>query len=164
MLAVSLIAGNVFAERSMSEKYRRAKASGTCERLLVFRAEMERLRLRRMTDRGTDVGLVLEPGTRLHHGDVLAAEKFIIVEQLPEKVMSIRIKNDNLGKMVNLAALIGHTIGNRHRPIGVDFCTISFPIQGESEIDTFIKLLPTGIGLKITDQVFLPAGEAHVHE
>lgn len=164
MLAVSLIAGNVFAGKRMSEKYRRAKASGTCERLLVSRVEMERLRLRRRTDRGTDVGLVLEPGTRLHHGDVLAAEKFIIVEQLPEKVMSIRIKNDNLGKMVNLAALIGHTIGNRHRPIGVDCCTISFPIQAESEVDTFIKLLPTGIGLKITDQVFLPAGEAHVHE
>ena len=164
MLAVSLVAGNVFAERRMSEKYRHAKASDTCERLLVSRMEMERLRLRRMTDRGTDVGLVLEPGTRLHHGDVLAAEKFIVVEQMPEKVMSIRIKKDNLEKMVDLAALVGHMIGNRHRPIAVDCGTISFPVQAESEIDTFLKLLPTGIGLKITDRVFLPAGEVHSHE
>lgn len=164
MLAVISVAGNVFAERRMLEKYRRAKAAGTCERLLVSRVDMERLRLRRRTDRGTDVGLVLEPGTRLHHGDVLAAEKFIVVEQLPEKVVSISIKKDNFEKMVDLAALIGHTIGNRHRPIAVDCGTISFPVQAESEVDTFIKLLPTGIGLKITDQVFLPAGEAHAHE
>ena len=135
-----------------------------CERLFVSRMELERLRLRRRTDGGTDVGLVLEPGRRLHHGDVLAAARFIVVEQLREKVLSISIKNHDAEKMVGLAALIGHTIGNRHRPIAVDRGTISFPILDKSEVETFRKLLPAGVRLKLKEQVFLPAGEVHTHE
>lgn len=162
MLSVNSVAGNVFSDRRLAAKYRRAKATDTWERLLVSRIEMGKLRLRRTTDKGTDVGLVLEPGSRLHHGDVLAGEKFIVVEQMPEKVLSISIKKDS--SMIGVAALIGHTIGNRHRPIAVDHGTISFPIQAESEVDLFKKLLPTGVGMKVTEQVFLPAGEAHAHE
>ncbi len=164
MLTVTSVAGNIFADSRMAEKYRRAKAAGTGERLLVSRMEMERLRLRRRTDGETDIGLVLEPGSRLHHGDVLAAEKFIVVEQLPEKVVSISISKNDFEKMVGLAALVGHTIGNRHRPIAVDHGTISFPIQAESEVDTFRRLLPAGVKLKLKEEVFLPAGEVHTHE
>jgi urease accessory protein UreE len=164
VLTVTSVAGNIFADSRMAEKYRRAKAAGTGERLLVSRMEMERLRLRRRTDGETDIGLVLEPGNRLHHGDVLAAEKFIVVEQLPEKVVSISIGKNDFEKMVDLAALVGHTIGNRHRPIAVDHGTISFPIQAESEVDTFRKLLPAGVKLKLKEVVFLPAGEIHTHE
>ena len=162
VLTVTSVIGNVFSDRRLAAKYRRAKATDTCERLFVSRMEMEKLRLRRMTDGGTDIGLVLEPGSRLHHGDVLAGEKFIIVEQMPEKVVSISIKKDS--SMIGVAALIGHTIGNRHRPIAVDHNTISFPIQAESEVDLFKKLLPAGVRMKVTEQVFLPAGEAHAHE
>jgi urease accessory protein len=164
MLTVTSVAGNIFADRRLAEKYRCVKAAGLCERLAISRMEMEKLRLRRTTDRGTDVGLVLESDKRLCHGDVLAAEKFIVVEQLPEKVVSISIKKSNAEKMVGLAAQIGHVIGNRHRPIAVDHGSISFPIQAESEVDTFRKLLPPGIKLKVKEQVFLPSGEAHSHE
>jgi urease accessory protein len=161
VLAVNSVTGNIFSDRSLAAKYRRAKAAGACERLLVSRMEMEKLRLRRTTDKGTDIGMVLEPGSRLHHGDILAGEKFIIVEQMPEKVVSIGIKKGS--SMIGVAALIGHTIGNRHRPIAVDHDTISFPIQAESEVDVFKKLLPR-VRMKITERVFLPAGEAHAHE
>jgi urease accessory protein len=160
VLAVTSVTGNIFANRRLAEKYRRMKAAGRCERLTISRMEMEKLRLRRTTDRGTDVGLVLEPGSRLHHGDVLDAEKFIVIEQLPEKVVSISIKKNDAG----VAALVGHAIGNRHRQIAVDHDTISFPIQAESEVDTFRKLLPAGVKLKVTEQVFLPSGEVHSHE
>jgi urease accessory protein len=165
VLDINSVTGNIFADRRVSEKYRRAKASGKCEWLLVSRMEMERLRLRRRTDKGTDIGLVLEPGDRLIHGDVLAAkEKFIVVGQLPEKVISVRIQKFDIEKMVGLAALIGHTIGNRHRPIAINHGNISFPVQTESEVGTFRKLLPAGVKLKLTEQTFLPAGVAHIHE
>jgi urease accessory protein len=164
VLAVTSIAGNIFVDRRLSEKYRRAKATDKFELLTISRMEMERLRLRRRTDRGTDVGLVLEPGSRLHHGDVLDAKKFIVVEQLPEKVVTIGIKKGDPKKMVSVAALIGHTIGNRHRPIAVDHGAISFPIQAESEVETFRRLLPTGVTLKVKEQVFIPTGEHHIHE
>jgi urease accessory protein len=160
VLTVNSVAGNIFTDRRLAEKYRRAKAAGRCERLAISRMEMERLRLRRTTDRGTDVGLVLEPGSRLRHGDVLATEKFILVDQLPEKVVSISLKKNDIG----LAALVGHAIGNRHRPIAIDHGAISFPVQAESEVDTFRKLLPAGVKLKVTEKVFLPSGEAHGHE
>jgi urease accessory protein len=165
VLAASSITGNIFADKDLARKYRRAKATGRCERLLISRTEMERFRLRRKTDRGTDVGLVLESRSKLHHGDVLAAqEKFIVVQQLPEKVVTIGIKEADAEKMISLAALIGHTIGNRHRPIAIDHGAISFPIQADSELDTFRKLLPASIKLKVKEQVFIPAGEVHTHE
>lgn len=164
MLSVTSITGNIFADRRLATKYRRVKATYNYERLLVSRMELERLRLRRTTDKGTDVGIILEPGNRLHHGDVLPGEKFIVIEQLPEKVVSITLRNDNSDKMISLAALIGHTIGNRHKPIAVSRSTISFPIQAESEVDMFNKLLPSSVRMKIAEEVFLPAGEVHSHE
>lgn len=163
MLAVNSIAGNIFVDRRLAARYMRARAAGASERLLVSRMEMERFRLRRTTDKGTDTGLVLEPGSRLHHGDVLASDRFIVIEQLPEKVVSISIRKDDSEKMIRLAALIGHTIGNRHRPIAIDHGKISFPIQAESEIDTFRNLLPAGVRIKVTEKVFLPAGKVHSH-
>jgi len=160
VLALTSVAGNIFADKSFAAKYRRAKKTGKCERLLLSRMEMEKLRLRRSTDRGTDVGIIMEPGSKLHHGDVLASGKFIVIEQLPEKVASISMKKSD----ASMAVLIGHAIGNRHRPIAVDHGTISFPIQAESEVDTFRKLLPAGVKLKIAEQVFLSSGQVHSHE
>jgi urease accessory protein len=165
VLVIVSVNGNIFSDKRMSEKYRRAKASGKCEFLFVSRMEMERLRLRRRTDKGTDIGLVLDPGNRLNHGDVLTAkERFIVVEQKAEWVVSISLRKIEAKKMVSIAAIIGHTIGNRHKPIAIDNGTISFPAQSEEEVDTFRKLLPSDIELKMTEQVFTPVVEAHVHE
>lgn len=163
MLKLISVIGNVFDDVSAGRKYQRAKSAGECERLLLSRSEMEKLRLRRKTDAGTDVGIVLQPGFRLRHGDVIQGKPFIVVEQLPEKVLSIRIGRGSADKMIKLAAFVGHTIGNRHRPIAIDQDTISFPLQVESEIDVFKKLLPPGLKMKVTHKVFLPTGEAHSH-
>ncbi len=163
MLSVTSVAGNIY-DRQMSEKFRRMEAAGKCEWLPVSRMEMERLRLRRKTDKGTDIGLVLEPGSRLYHGDVLvlAKDRLIIVEQLPEKVISVSIrKNDNA---IGVAALIGHIVGNRHRPIAVNGNTVSFPVQADSEVAVFQKLLPHGVRLKLEEKIFQPTGESHSHE
>ncbi len=165
MLAFTSVAGNIFSDKSWAEKYRRARSAGTAESLSLSRLEMERVRLRGKTDMGSDIGLVLDGGSRLQPGDVLySREKIIIVEQLPERVVSIRIKNAGAEKMMNLAALVGHVIGNRHRPIAVDGKTISFPVQAESEVATFKKFLPEGIELKVKSQVFKPTVEVLSHE
>ena len=164
MLSVTSAVGNIHSDKRLMEKYRRMEAAGACERLLVSRMEMERLRLRRKTDRGTDVGLVLEPGSRLYHGDVLLSTKdrLVVVEQLPEKVISICL--GKTGNAIGLAALVGHAIGNRHRPIAIDSTTISFPVQAESEVALFQKLLPHDVKLKLEERVFQPTGEFHSHE
>lgn len=163
MLQLTSVLGNIFDDAGFGRKYRRAKAAGECDRLLLSRVEMEKLRLRRRTEGGTDIGIVLEPGFRLRHGDVLVGKPFTVVEQLPEKVLSMKIERGGADKMIRLAALVGHTIGNRHRPIAVDHGTISFPLQAESEIDIFKKLLPAGMKMKVANKIFLPTGEAHSH-
>ena len=163
MLNVTSIAGNIFSDKGLAKKYKRAKAVGECERLLISRMEMERLRLRRRTDKGSDIGLVLEPGRKLNHGDILDAGKLIIVEQIPEKVIKTRVKKGDIDKMIGLAALIGHTIGNRHRPMAFDNGAIIFPIQTDSEVDAFRKLLPAGAKLEVKERVFIPISEVHAH-
>jgi urease accessory protein len=165
MLLVNGVSGNIYTNKSDAKKYAQPKKNGAAERLLVSRAEMARLRLRRKTDRGTDIGLVLEPGSRLHHGDILdVKEKFIVVDQMPEKVASVVIGKRNTQEMIDAAALVGHTIGNRHRPIAIHQGKISFPIQNDSEIEVFEKLMHPGVRLDFSVQVFQSSGEVHHHE
>ena len=126
---------------------------------------MDKVRMRRKTDRGTDVGLILERGTRLHHGDVLSVkEKLIVVVQMPERVISVVIKKRSVGHLVETAAAVGHAIGNRHKPIALSQEKIDFPVQNESEIEIFAKLMPPGVKLTVTTQIFVPTGEVHRHE
>ena len=165
MLLVNDIAGNIFTSKHLGEKSRQARLADQTERLIVSRSEMERQRLRRRTDRGTDIGIVLERENRLHHGDVLELkEKFIVVEQKPEKVASVIVEERSKVEMVDMAALIGHIIGNRHRPISIRQGKISFPVQNDSEIEVFEKLLPAGVRLEFSMQVFVPSRDVHHHE
>lgn len=162
-LIVTKVSGNIYSNPRRAAK---AGLAGKSERLLVSRAEMDRHRLRRKTDRGTDIGLVLEHGSKLRHGDILEAnDKLIVVEQVPEKVASVTFgKRNSPAKMADAAALVGHAIGNRHRPIAVHDGRISFPVNDASETEIFKTLLPKGTRIRITRQIFVPTGdEVHHH-
>ena len=158
MLAVNSIIGNIFQSRSLEEKHRVLDASGMCERLKVSRLESQRVRLRKKTDKGTDIGLMLPREESLHHGDVLllSPQQIIIVEQIPEKVISIALKDDI--KKIELPVKIGHIIGNRHKPISFDSKgRILFPIEADAEVDIFINLMYDiidQIELKIEERIF----------
>ncbi len=162
MLTVTSIAGNIFHDKGFE-----SLKSEDLEHLKVSRSEIEKSRLRRQTDRGTDVGLDLVSGKILHHGDVITNnEKFILVEQLPEKVISVRLKNKTLAP-IDLFVLIGHMIGNRHRPISIKNDVISFPIQADSELEVFQKLFADiidDIELSIEEMILIPHTGADVHE
>jgi len=134
------------------------------ERLKVSRMELEKRILRRKTDQGTDVGLNLEPGIKLRHGDIIKNdERKIIVEQLPEKIISVKMKTNNTEVLV----LLGHIVGNRHRPISIQNEEILFPIQADSEEEVFTKLFQSiirYIEMKVEERIFLPHSGADVHE
>ena len=165
MLIVSAIAGNIYSDSSLAKRWRRAETTGSSERLLVSRLDMDKVRMRRKTDRGTEVGLVLERGSRLRHGDILdVGRKLIMVEQLPEKIISIAIGKRKTSQAVETAALVGHAIGNRHRSISIEEGEISFPIQNDSELHVFEKLMPKGVKMRTSTQIFVPSGEVHHHE
>ncbi len=160
MLEVNSPVGNIFLDEEFDDL-----KSGNFEKLKISRMELEKRILRRKTDRGTDVGLNLEPGVKLRHGDVIKnGDMRIVVEQLPEKIITVRLKDK---KMTDVMVLLGHIIGNRHRPISVKNDEISFPIQADSEKEVFTKLFQeiiNHIEMTVEERIFSPHSGADVHE
>lgn len=159
MLSSVSIVGNIFTESGLhilKEK--------TFDKLQISRNDLEKNRLRRTTDKGTDVSIILERGSRLQHGDILNhGESFIVVYQTPEKVITVKIKDDSF----ELAVLLGHIIGNRHRPISLEDKTVTFPIQSESELEIFQRLFAPIIGkieISIEEKIYTPDQRMNVHE
>jgi urease accessory protein len=167
MLTITSVMGNIFDDKKLLAKFNQMESQKSCERLKISRLETERSRIRKKTDLGTDIGLILDSGTKLHHGDVIMSnlKKFIIIEQLPEKVISIKIRKLKANS-VGLVTL-GHIIGNRHKPIVIKDDILSFPIQADSEVDVFKKLLSyiiNNLEIKVEEQIFQPQHGMYMHE
>ena len=90
----------------------------------------------------------------------------IVINQTPEKTIKVRFKSDKFSS--NLAVIVGHVIGNRHRPISLnDDCSVSFPIHDDSEIELFQKLFQDAnqhLILNIEETIFVPNDSMNVHE
>ena len=164
MLIVNTILGNMYKDDQVAKKIEDSKVQGKFRRLLLSRIEMEKTRLRKKTDDGFDIGFVLEPGTKLQHGDVISeSDETILIEQLPEKILTVKFKENRK----DLFLLVGHIIGNRHRPISIRNETISFPIHDDSEMELFERLFHEvihEIDLSIDEQCFIPHTSMDVHE
>ena len=164
MLIVNNISGNIYKNDNLAKKIQEVKQHGTLRLLLLSRIEMEKSRLRKKTEDGFDIGLVLEPGKRLRHGDIiLESSETILIEQLPEKILTVKFKDSN----TELFLLVGHIIGNRHRPISINNKTISFPIHDDSEMELFARLFHEvidKIDLIVDKQRFIPHVSMDIHE
>ena len=164
MLIVNTILGNIYKDDQLAKKIEDSKDRGKFRRLLLSRIEMEKTRLRKKTNDGFDIGFVLEPGTKLQHGDVISeSDETILIEQLPEKILIVKFKENRK----DLFLLVGHIIGNRHRPISIKNETISFPIHDDSEMELFERLFHEvihEIDLSIDEQCFIPHTSMDVHE
>ena len=156
MLNINSILGNIFKDTNLEY--------ASFEKLIISRIDLEKRILRKKTNLGTDVGINLNSSTKLQHGDIIGNhETKIIVEQMPEKIISVKLKEND----EKIAILLGHIIGNRHRPIAIKDKMILFPIQEDSELDIFQRLLKEiidHIELKIEEEIFLPHTSADVHE
>lgn len=156
MININSVIGSIFKDDKLDKN--------DFEKIKISRTELEKRILRKQTDKGTDVGINLDAGHHLHNGDIIGNEEIkIIIEQTPEKVILIKLKKNSQ----NLAILLGHIIGNRHRPIGFEDEKILFPIQADSELEVFERLFKEIIGdieLKIEEKVFLPHTSADIHE
>ena len=164
MLIVNTILGNIYKDDQLAKKIEDSKVQGKFRRLLLSSIEMEKTRLRKKTDDGFDIGFVLEPGTKLQHGDIISeSDETILIEQLPEKILIVKFKENRK----DLFLLVGHIIGNRHRPISIRNETISFPIHDDSEMELFERLFHEvihEIDLSIDEQCFIPHTSMDVHE
>ena len=158
----------MFYDTEYAEKFKKLRGTANCELIKVWRSELDKTRFRKNTDKGTDVGMVLNDISKLHNGDVLLSEteRLIVIEQIPEKVISIKTKKtENPEKIL---VTLGHIIGNRHRPIQIENDgKIIFPILSDSEIDVFKKLFSSvidQIDIKIEERIFEPRNGMDVHE
>ena len=141
-----------------------------CETIKISRLESQRVRMRKISDKGTDVALTLPPGTHLIHGDVIiiTENKMVVVGIEPEDVIIVEIR-DNIHEddIVEVPVKVGHTIGNLHRPIKLEGNKIFFPIQADTELEMFKKLfkpINEHLHIKKTTMVFKPEDGTEIHE
>ena len=131
----------------------------------LSRGDMQKIRMRRRTDGGADVGVDLPPGTVLHHGDRVGNKGGVVmaIRQLPERVCSIRPKPD---APISAMILAGHALGNMHRPVRVHDDTVQFPLLADSELDTIGKMLaaigPDHYAVSVDTAIFVPHTAANV--
>lgn len=162
--------GNINRDQKLKEKYEEMSKRKLCETIKISRLESQRVRMRKTSDKGTDIALTLAQGTKLRHGDVimLTEDKMVVVEIEPENVAMIEIKdNIHADDIVEVPVRVGHTIGNLHRPIKLEGNKIYFPIQADTELDMFKKLfapINDHLEIKKTMMVFEPEEDTEMHE
>lgn len=152
MLTITTILGNIKKDQILNQKYEESTQKNLVENVIIQRSESEKVRMRKTSDKGTDIGFILPSRTRLKDGDVVFLDdtKMILIKLSPELVAVLSFNthpssepnneqyNSNL---INVAIKIGHTIGNLHRPLKLEENKIVFPIQSIEEIDLFQRLL-----------------------
>lgn len=144
MIHIDKIIGNISSDPHLKEKYYDMLKSNQVEKIEMTRLECERARIRKVSDKGMDLAIAIAPGSRIHDGDIvlLTDEKMVVVKRVSENVATISLKsNMSYDQLFETAIKLGHTIGNMHRPINVRSIKVSFPIQSQSEIELFQKLL-----------------------
>jgi urease accessory protein len=170
MISINSVVGNIHSDYDLAQKYNQMVAKELSEIIRISRSEAQRSRMRKTSNKGSDVAIMLPQSVHIKHGDVLLLnnDKIIIVEIQPEKVAVIAVK-DNIARehLFEMAVKIGHTIGNLHRPIKLEDNKIILPIQAESELDLLKKVLGSikeHIDITSTTTVFEPEEGADVHE
>ncbi|WP_415310758.1 urease accessory protein UreE [Candidatus Nitrosocosmicus sp. FF01] len=171
MLTVTTILGNIKNNPDLNQKYKESLNKNSLETITIQRSETEKVRMRKVSDKKTDVGFILPSRTHLRDGDVafLDDTKMIIIKLSPELVAVLNIKknihhhrddgdgsksdhnhdhhdhnhdhHDHNHEFTNVAIKVGHTIGNLHRPLKISGSDIIFPIQTPDEINLFLRLL-----------------------
>jgi urease accessory protein len=92
----------------------------------------------------------------------------VVVGIEPEDVIMIEIR-DNMHEddSVEVPVMVGHSIGNLHRPIKLEGNKIYFPIQADAELEMFKKLfepINEHLDIKKTTMVFEPEAGTEIHE
>jgi urease accessory protein len=177
MLTVTTILGNIKKDPILNQRYKELLQKSLVESVIIQRSESEKVRMRKTSDKGTDIGFILPSRTRLKDKDVVFLDdgKMILVKLSPELVAVLSFKDyppyehDGHHKpdLINIAIKIGHTIGNLHRPLKLEENRVIFPIQTVDEIDLFQRLLPSlkdHIVIKPDNLIFEPDQGFDIHE
>lgn len=170
MITINNIIGNITRDSKLKEQYEFMFDKGKCEKIKINRLECQKLRMRKSTDKGSDVVFIFDHNPELRHGDVVFSddERMIIVELEPEYVGIITLKSSkDENNIFSISMKIGHTLGNLHRPIRVAKNQVYFPLQADTELEMLTKLfspISHHIDIKTDHMVFEPEEGHHFHE
>ena len=170
MITVGSVVGNKNKEENLIHIYQDMASKGLVDIVLMSRMEAQRVRMRKSSNKGTDVAIMLPQNVQIKHGDVLLlnSERMIVAEIIPERVAVIALtENTPNDHVFEIAVKIGHTIGNLHRPIKLEDNKIFLPIQADSELNLLVKLFSSikeHVSITSSTMVFEPEEGAHIHE
>ncbi len=170
LIQVDKIIGNVNFDKDLASKFEDMSEKDRVEIVNVTRLESERVRMRKVSDRGTELALTLPHGSHLIDGDVifLTDEKILIIKRTYEDVLVVSLHKDiPQDRILDVAIKIGHKIGNMHRPIKIIGEQIFFPIQSNSELELFEKLfisLRDNLDISKDTIIFEPDEGYNIHE
>ena len=106
--------------------------------------ESEKLRMRKNTDKKTDVAFMFEHNPNLRNDDVIFMDdnKMILLTLEPESggYNHFQKFHENKENIFPLSVKIGHNLGNLHRPIKVTKNQVIFPLQAETELEMLKKM------------------------
>jgi urease accessory protein len=170
MITVGSVVGNKNKDANLIHIYQDMASKGLVDIVQMSRMEAQRVRMRKSSNKGTDVAIMLPQNVQIKHGDVLLlnSERMIVAEIIPERVAVIALtENTPNDHVFEIAVKIGHTIGNLHRPIKLGHNKIFLPIQADSELDLLVKLFSSikeHVSITSSTMVFEPEEGAHIHE
>jgi urease accessory protein len=95
MLTITTIIGNIKKDPQLHQKYEESVKRDTVENVVIQRSETEKVRMRKVSDKETDIGFILPSRTHLKDGDVVFLDdtKMIVIKLSPELVAILNIKN-----------------------------------------------------------------------
>ncbi|NDB50913.1 MAG: Urease accessory protein [Nitrosopumilaceae archaeon] len=161
VLKVRKITGNIFENVDLAREFEFNNDSH--KTVFLSRFDMEKTRQKKKATDGTDIAIDLQD-SKIKHGDVLSEGILkVLVRQTTEQVITAQIGNLDGPSLV----LLGHIIGNIHRPVSIEKGSISFPIYKETELDLFRSLfgsMADKISLAIEEKIFQPHKSMNVHE
>lgn len=177
MIVVDHVIGNITTDKDLATFVAAWEQDGRVERLSVDTWEAQKSRLRKDTDKGTEVGITLNRGEMLRHGDILYVDQdqkhLIMVEVEGRKVLVIKIfPQPDSQSLTELTVKLGHMLGNQHWPVKVEGFTVYVPVViAENVMETVLRTHNLqGIEWRIEDAdptmdlpLVAPSLEDHVH-
>jgi len=148
MLRLTKVLGSV-TDADMSERLHLSRHAGQVETIRLQRSDAQRHRLRTVTDRGTDVAIVLDRHESLSDGAVLyLTEDRAIVVRMAEEAWLSFVPSDAAA-----ALELGYAAGNLHWRVRFSDGALQVACEGPEEtyLDRLRPLLSSGRIRKVTD-------------
>src|SRR5688572_28179124 len=170
MITVNQILGNINQNSNLRKKYEEMLKNNLSERVVITRMESEKLRMRKSSDKKTDIAFMFEHNPNLRNNDIIFMDdnKMILLAVESESVAIITFKSyENKENIFPLSVKIGHSLGNLHRPIKVTKNQVIFPLQAETELVMLKKMFSSFhqfLDIRTENMIFEPDEGSNIHE